>query len=123
MPFQPCDKFVEILGSADAFFATIGSGLENLALPSRTFTFLSAGRPIITIMNPEADLAKMILIHDWVLNVSNAEELKSLMEGFSKNCSELQTKCQRARQVYKKYFKKEKLIKEYADFIADVGQS
>jgi colanic acid biosynthesis glycosyl transferase WcaI len=43
LPYQPEERFAQIVGAADACFVVLQPGLERLAFPSRAFTFLSAG--------------------------------------------------------------------------------
>ena len=117
LPFQPVGKFIQILVSSDACLVTIGKGLENLALPSRIFTFMSAGKPIITIMNPEADVAKIIRENNCGWNVQTSDELAELILDLLKNPIELKQKGKQARKTYLNQFRRDKLIKQYAQLL------
>lgn len=117
LPFQPVEKFIRILTSSDACLVTIGKGLENLALPSRTFTFMSAGKPIITIMNPEADVAKIIRENNCGWNAQTPDELADLILNLLKNPTELKQKGNQARKTYLNRFRREKIIKQYAQLL------
>lgn len=117
LPFQPVGKFIQILASSDACLVTIGKGLENLALPSRIFTFMSAGKPIITIMNPEADVAKIIRENNCGWNVQTSDELAELILDLLKDPIELKQKGKQARKTYLNQFRRDKLIKQYAQLL------
>lgn len=117
LPFQPVGKFIQILVSSDACLVTIGKGLENLALPSRIFTFMSAGKPIITIMNPEADVAKIIRENNCGWNVQTSDELAELILDLLKDPIELKQKGKQARKTYLNQFRRDKLIKQYAQLL------
>ena len=117
LPFQPVGKFIQILASSDACLVTIGKGLENLALPSRIFTFMSAGKPIITIMNPEADVAKIIRENNCGWNVQTSDELAELILNLLKDPIELKQKGKQARKTYLNQFRRDKLIKQYAQLL------
>ena len=117
LPFQPVGKFMQILASSDACLVTIGKGLENLALPSRIFTFMSAGKPIITIMNPEADVAKIIRENNCGWNVQTSDELAELILDLLKDPIELKQKGKQARKTYLNQFRRDKLIKQYAQLL------
>jgi len=117
LPFQPVGKFIQILVSSDACLVTIGKGLENLALPSRIFTFMSAGKPIITIMNPEADVAKIIRENNCGWNVQTSDELAELILNLLKDPIELKQKGKQARKTYLNQFRRDKLIKQYAQLL------
>jgi len=117
LPFQPEDKFIKILASADCCFVTLGRGLENLALPSRAFTFLSAGKPIISIMDKKADLARLLEKNrcGWV--AETIEQLSSLMRNLVKKREEIAEFGHNARHFYAQNYKKEKIIKRYIDIV------
>ena len=117
LPFQPEDKFVKILASADCCFVTLVRGLKNLALPSRAFTFLSAGKPIISIMDKKADLAQLLEKNrcGWV--AETMEQLSSLMRNLVKKREEIAKFGHNARHFYAQNYKKEKIIKRYIDIV------
>jgi len=68
-----------VVGASDACFVVLQPGLERLALPSRAFTFLSAGRPLITFMAPEAELTRLVETATCGWNVTDAWELVELV--------------------------------------------
>ena len=118
LPFQPTEKFVQILNCSDICLVTIGEGLENLALPSKTFTYLSAGRPVISIMEPNADIARIITQNDCGWNVKDADELAILVKKILKNPKILKLKRKNAKRTYEEYFRKEKIIEKYVEVIS-----
>lgn len=79
VPYQPEPRFVQLIAAADACFVGLLPGLERLAVPSRAFTFLSAGRPLISLMSPEADVASLVSETACGWNVTSAEELAQLL--------------------------------------------
>ncbi len=113
LPFQSEERFVKILNSSDACIVTIGKGLENLAFPSKAFTFLSAGKPLILIANPDADIAKLIHEYDCGWNVTGEDELATLLINLHKFPQEVKVKACKANEIYHNLFKKEKIIERY----------
>lgn len=114
LPYQLEDRFIEILSHSDACFITLGPGLEKFAFPSRAYTFLSAGKPLITIMSPEADIARLVIETECGWNVTTAQELSNLLRYLLENPQELVHRGKRAREVYLERFQKELIIGEYA---------
>ena len=55
-------------------------GMEKFAVPSRAYTFMSAGRPLIAIMDENADIARMIHDMDCGWHVSDERDLVSVIE-------------------------------------------
>lgn len=123
LPFQPLDNFISLLTQSDACLVTIARGLENMALPSRVFTYLSAGKPIIAVMDDKADLAKVIKEFDcgWVVNSS--QDLASLIQQIAIDKRGLIRKSQNAKNLYNNFYKKEIIVREYVRMIEDIVKS
>lgn len=50
--------YQEALYISDCFIVTLAEGIEDLAVPSKTYGYMMAGKPIISIMNGESDITK-----------------------------------------------------------------
>lgn len=54
------DDFSDILQIADCFIVSLEKGLEGLCVPSKTYSYLAAGRPLLAIMSQNTDIARML---------------------------------------------------------------
>lgn len=117
LPYQPEDRFVELLGAADCCFVTLRKSLDNLSLPSRAFTFLSAGKPIIALMEKETDLSQLITDNQCGWVVEGKEQLTALIKRLFQEREEILNFGLNARQVYMKHYRKEKIIKKYIEVV------
>jgi colanic acid biosynthesis glycosyl transferase WcaI len=122
LPYQPEERFAQIVGAADACFVVLQPGLERLAFPSRAFTFLSAGCPLITFMSPEAELAQLVKQNGCGWNVMTVEELVTLIRKLLSQPDELAWKKTIARELYTRYFQREKIMEQYAKVIHEAGR-
>jgi glycosyltransferase involved in cell wall biosynthesis len=113
LPFQPEDRFIQLVAASDACFVSFQPGMERVTVPSRAFTFLSAGRPLITIMAPEADVARLVTERECGWNITTGQELAELVLQLLNNPLELRRRGQRGREVYEECFRREIVIKEY----------
>ncbi|SFM80748.1 glycosyltransferase family 4 protein [Thermodesulforhabdus norvegica] len=118
LPFQPENRFVRLVAMADACFVVLEPGLENLAFPSRTFTFLSAGKPIIAFMSPKAEVAKIVERDGCGWNVTNTEQLVDLVRRMFEDRNEIGVKSQKARRVYEERFSRSKIIGSYIELFS-----
>ena len=98
----------------------LGLGLEKLAVPSRAYTFLSAGKPLITMMASNADIASLVTETGCGWNVLNGEELAGLIKWLVDNPLELARRGKIAREVYESRFRKEQIIQEYAELLEGI---
>ncbi len=117
LPFQPEDRFVRLVAAADACFVVLEPGMERLAVPSRAFTFLSAGKPLITLMAPEAEIARLLVEAECGWNVTDGVALARLLRWLVQNPDELVRRALNARRVYEERFRRENAIRAYAELL------
>ena len=60
LPFQPRSHLPEVLGSADVSLVVLRKGIGTGSLPSKTFSILASGRPIIASVDEESETRKLI---------------------------------------------------------------
>lgn len=60
LPAVPRAELSDLLASADVCFVTLEPGMEGLAVPSKVYNIMAAGRPIIAAMEPVAEVARML---------------------------------------------------------------
>lgn len=62
LPFQPYDRLSEVLGSGDALVVLLKDDASVFSVPSKTLSYLCAGRPVLGMMptaNPAAELVRL----------------------------------------------------------------
>ena len=116
--FQPEERFRSILSSADACLVTLQPGMDRLSAPSRAYTFLSAGQPLIAMMSPDAELAQMMSETDVGWNVLDGHELAKLARFLKRDTLELEKRGLNARALYDERFTKSRVSQEYIDLLS-----
>ena len=61
LPFQPRERFPELLASADATLVTLNEQSATTSLPGKTFNYLACARPIIAVAPAECELSSLIV--------------------------------------------------------------
>ena len=61
LPYQPEDIFPQFLGCADASLVTLADGIEGLSVPSKIYSSLAAGLPVIGVLNEGSEIADIIV--------------------------------------------------------------
>ena len=117
MPYQKEHRFVELLQAADACFVPLLPGMEGLAVPSRSYTFMSAAKPLIALMTPEAEIARLAVNHQCGWNVQDGEALASLVRHLHENRHKLRRSGASARLVYERFHMRDAILDAYADVI------
>ena len=121
LPFQPEERFVQLVSTADLCLVCLAPGMERFALPSRTYTFMSAGRPLITVMSPDADVAQQVTEFRCGWNVTSGAEFARLVNRLAKEPQELIDSGERARAAYEMKFRRERVTEEYIKVLEGHG--
>ena len=117
MPYQQEHRFVQLLLASDACFVALRPGAEALAVPSRSYTFMSAAKPLIALMAPEAEIARLAVDHRCGWNVQDGEALASLVRHLHDNRYELRQRGANARSVYERFHMRDAILDAYAGVI------
>lgn len=60
IPFQPRSRLPEVLGSADVSLVVLRKGIGAGSLPSKTFSILASGRPLIASVDEKSETWNLI---------------------------------------------------------------
>lgn len=60
LPFRPSDQVPYVLAAGDLHLVTIKRGLEGVVVPSKLYSTLAAGRPILVLAPEETDAARVV---------------------------------------------------------------
>jgi colanic acid biosynthesis glycosyl transferase WcaI len=60
-PFRPVDEVAHVMMAGDLHIVTVKRGLEGVVVPSKLYSTLAAGRPILAVAPPESDAARIVV--------------------------------------------------------------
>jgi colanic acid biosynthesis glycosyl transferase WcaI len=60
LPFRPADQVPHVMMAGDLHIVTIRRGLEGVVVPSKLYSILAAGRPVLAVAAPESDAARIV---------------------------------------------------------------
>ncbi len=78
-PFQPLERYPDVLRAADLTVVTLNKAATFASVPSKVFKQMAAGRPILALTNPGNELELLLNSAECGICV-NPEELESLVE-------------------------------------------
>ena len=113
LPYQSEERFAEIMAATDLSLVVLGSGLEGLAVPSKAYTAMGAGKPFAAIMDPAADIAELAVDHDCGWSVESADELADVVRGVLDDRGELRRRGANGRRAYEERYTRERGVEEY----------
>lgn len=115
-PLQPSSRLSEIYSIGDLELVSIEPGLSKIALPSKMFVIMATGSPLLSLVDQNSDIARLIKERDtgYTLELKDSDELaKTIIEAYNdrihlpkkgKNARELSEEiASREIQTYKYY--------------------
>src|SRR5277367_2753606 len=60
-PFRPVEQIAHVMMAGDLHIVTMKPGLEGVVVPSKLYSILAAGRPILAVAPPESDAARIVV--------------------------------------------------------------
>jgi colanic acid biosynthesis glycosyl transferase WcaI len=57
---QPIERLPELLAAADLHLVPLKKGLASSSVPSKTYSILAAGRPVIASVDPGTEIARLV---------------------------------------------------------------
>ena len=60
-PFRPVEQVAHVMMAGDLHIVTVKRGLEGVVVPSKLYSTLAAGRPILVVAPPESDAARIVV--------------------------------------------------------------
>ncbi|MEN9507047.1 MAG: hypothetical protein RI958_2973 [Actinomycetota bacterium] len=60
LPYQPKERLPELLATADVHVVPLRSGLGSVSVPSKTYSILAAGRPIVASIDPGTEVPRIL---------------------------------------------------------------
>jgi glycosyltransferase involved in cell wall biosynthesis len=122
--YTPQEEFNDALNCCDALIVTIAKGIDGISFPSKLYTCLSVGRPIIAFSTPKSELRPIIEengIGAW-LDISDTDGFVSYVRKMIANPEEAKEAGKRARTLLETKYTIEKSGKAYFDVLQLVNR-
>ncbi len=70
LPFVPYPELPDLLASSDVLLVPLDRDKSDLSVPSKLYSFMAAGRPILGLASPDSEVAALLHGQDCGLSVS-----------------------------------------------------
>jgi colanic acid biosynthesis glycosyl transferase WcaI len=123
-PYQPREMLRESLTAADCHVVSLKPSVEGLIVPSKLYSSLAAGRPIIFLGAGDGEISKLMNSAP-AFGVSIApDEVTSLVRAIEELCDDPEKAAalgRRGRQFFEERFDKPIALAEWSALIDDLG--
>jgi glycosyltransferase involved in cell wall biosynthesis len=122
LPFQQDGDYARMVSAADVALVPFAEGMEALAVPSRAFSFLAAGRAVIALMSPASDVARLVTDNRAGWTVRDRDDLTRLLRALTKDPDAVTSAGQNARALYERSHTKEFVTGRYVELLRDISR-
>jgi len=122
LPYQPFEHLNESLNGCDASLVTIAEGIEGISFPSKLYSSLAVGKPVLAISEPDSELREVIegeRVGRWVA-LRDAEGLAEAIRGLMRDPEACRAMGRRARELMERRFAIDASARQYAEVLLSV---
>ena len=114
LPLQPIDDYLALLADADLCFITQQAGSGNSFFPSKLLGLLAESKPVITVADPESELAEAVAQGGFGINIppGRPQELADVLDAVASDRGRLQ-EFGAAGRVYVQQFEKNQVFGDF----------
>lgn len=116
------NDYQEALEISDIFIVSLEKGLSGLAVPSKTYSYMMAGKPVIAIMDQDTDIAKELTRYNagYSIEVGNNEKLVEAIYNLKDNNELINEMAKNCRKLYLDKYTTEKGTEQYVKTINEL---
>jgi len=113
LEYFPTSELRHVLEAGDLHVVAIRPGLEGLVVPSKLYSILSAGKPVLAAAPPDSDVAGIVGVESCGVAVdpSNAGDIAAAISELAEDLTRLEAMGQAARRAAEKYVRDGELAK------------
>ena len=117
MPYQPREALGRSLASADVLLITLADGLAGLSVPSKTYSSLATGRPLLFVGDHNSSVVDLIVKHDCGAAIASgdSEQLAAQLTAWAANKAALEPMGAAARALFERRFDRPHAVQGYLE--------
>jgi glycosyltransferase involved in cell wall biosynthesis len=121
LPYQPWDALPFSLTSGDVSVVTVKEGFEGVCVSSKLHTAMAAGMPILGIVQPDDDEARLIDRFDAGIQVEqgNVGGVVEAIERWRSDINLVNKQGMNARTAFENHFTKDQSVDRYYRLLTD----
>jgi colanic acid biosynthesis glycosyl transferase WcaI len=121
LPFRPAEEVPCVMMAGDVHIVTVKRGLEGVVVPSKLYSILAAGRPVLAVVPEECDAARIVKEHDCGVSADpdNPVAVAEAIRALRSDPERLAAMGVRAREAAAKYAR----VKELDRFVEIVEEA
>jgi colanic acid biosynthesis glycosyl transferase WcaI len=120
LPFRPPEEIPCVMAAGDLHIITIRRGLGGVVVPSKLYSILAAGRPILAVAPEDTDVARIVRAADCglVADPDKPSEVAAAIRALKSDPARLRAMGQRAHKAAENYAR----VNELERFVAIIEE-
>jgi colanic acid biosynthesis glycosyl transferase WcaI len=120
LPFRPPEQIPHVMMAGDLHLVTIRRGLEGVVVPSKLYSILAAGRPVLVVASERTDAARIAgeARCGWIADPDDPESLAAGIRALRSDPSALAEMGRRARERARNYAR----VNELQNFLSIIEE-
>lgn len=116
---QPREKQTAFLNACDVGFVSLVGNMFGVAMPSRTYNFLAAGKPILALTEKGSEVERVLLESEvgWTVQTGDPEELTKKIREIYRNKDSIREISERARAAALANHNENLSVKKYTEVL------
>ena len=123
-PFRPASEIPYVMAAGDVHIVTVKRGLEGVVVPSKLFSILAAGRPVLAVATDECDAVRIVRSGQCGLaaDPDDPAAVAAALRELRSDPARLGDMGRRAREIAKKYARVDEL-KRFVGVVEDAARN
>lgn len=119
-PLMPLDKVGEVYSMGDIDIVCNAPGISIVGMPSKTWTIMATGTPVVAVADADCELADIIRKSNsgWICSPSDVSDFLKLLNYIFDQPNELVQRGNSARNLVENRFSKHQAINNYLDILS-----
>lgn len=114
--------FQDALNISDCFIVSLADGLTGLAVPSKTYSYMMTGKPVMAIIGKESDIAKDLTENNagYSMEVGESSKLASAIKELLEDKAKLDYMGENCREVFLEKYTKDYCTQQYVKMMRKI---
>jgi len=123
LPFQPYRDLPALLASADALLVPLDSGKSELSVPSKLYSFMAAGRPILGLAGPGSEVEAVLRERECGLSAppDSPARIADAVLTLRRSPEKCSLYASNARAYVVEYLARDKVLRSYDDLLTGMA--
>lgn len=114
--------FQDALSISDCFIVSLSDGLTGLAVPSKTYSYMMAGKPVIAIIGAGSDIARDLIDNNagYAMQANDSSKLVHVIKELLNDRVKREYMGENCRKLFLEKYTTEKCTKQYVNLMQNL---